>query len=178
MAEKSTIARPYAQAVFDLANKQGDLAGWSDMLQLLTLVAQDENMNGLIGNPRVGKDRLTDLFIDVCGDKLNDSGKNFIKVLSQNDRMELIPEITAIYEVYRAEAEKVIQAEIISAFEVSEEQKQSIAAALTKRLGREVSVECTVDKSLVGGAVIRAGDIVIDGSVTGQLEKLASVLSH
>jgi F-type H+-transporting ATPase subunit delta len=178
MAEKSTIARPYAQAIFSLAVDQKRLAEWSDQLALTTLVVTDQNLAALIGNPRIAKEKIGALVIDVCGDKLDQAGQDMIRVLVDNDRLELMPEICLQFEAYRAEAEKVVQAHVTAAFPVSEEQKAGIIAALKKRLGREVTLECQIDKTLLGGAIIRAGDMVIDGSITGHLDRMAHALSQ
>jgi len=178
MAEYSTIARPYAQAVFELAKEQGRLAQWSEMLQLVALVAADKNVKKLIGNPRVSKAQLKDFMLGVCGERLDGGARNFLGVLVENRRLNLLPNIAGQYEACRAEEEKVVQAEMISALPVNAEQQQKIAAALKARLGREVSLECKTDQSLLGGAIIRAGDMVIDGSVTGHLNRFANALSH
>lgn len=178
MAENSTIARPYAQAVFQLAREQGQLASWSDILQLAAMVVADKNVQSLIGNPRVNKSRLLEFITGVCGERLGKDARNFLGVLVENGRLRLLPDIAEQYEACRAEEEKLVQAEMISAFPVSTEQQQRISAALKTRLGREVILKCTTDKSLLGGAVIRAGDMVIDGSVTGHLNRFANLLSH
>ena len=178
MAEYSTIARPYAQAVFGLAKHQGRLAQWSETLQLLAMVVANNDVKQLIGNPRVDKQQLMDLITGVCGKNIDDSARNFLGVLAENRRLSLLPIMAELYEAYRAEEEKVVQAELISAFPVSNEQQQKIATALKARLGREVSLNCKTDQTLLGGAIIRAGDMVIDGSVTGHLNRFANVLSH
>jgi F-type H+-transporting ATPase subunit delta len=178
MAEKSTIARPYAQAVFELASAQRQLGPWSERLQLLTAVTTDPRMQRLIGDPRIARERLAALLIDIGGDRLDQQGKSLVRLLVENRRLDLLPEIAALFEQYRAEAEKVVQAEVVSAFPLSQEQQAGIVAALKKRLGREVSLKSSTDETMVGGAVIRAGDLVIDGSVTGHLDRLASALSH
>jgi len=178
MAEKSTIARPYAQAIFSLASDQKRLSEWSDQLALAAMVVSDAGMASLIGNPRVAKDKIVALVADVCGKKLDKAGQDMIRVLVDNDRLELLPEIFRQYEAYRAEAEKVVKAHVTSAFPVSSKQKSDIISALKKRLGREVTLECQVDKSLLGGAIIRAGDMVIDGSITGHLDRLTHALSQ
>lgn len=178
MAEKSTIARPYAQAVYQLATKHAALAQWSDMLALVAAIVSDPDMQRLISNPRVDKATLVSLIKDVCGDKLDETGLNMLQVLAENHRLTLLPEILVQFEIYRAEAEKTVQAQVIAAYPVSDQQQLSIVAALKKRLGREVTLECRVDESLLGGAIIRAGDIVIDGSVTGHLGRLAHSLSQ
>lgn len=178
MAEKSTIARPYAQAAFDLAQEAGDLKGWSNMLQILATVTANDDVQALIGNPEVESQTLADIIIDICGDTLNDKGKNFVRVLAANKRLDVMPEIAEQYEQHRAEAERTVVAEVTSAFPLSEAQQQQLIAALKKRLGREVTLVTRTDDSIIGGAVVRAGDLVIDASVTSQLEKLANTLMH
>lgn len=178
MAEKTTIARPYARAAFALAESQGELRQWSDMLQLLATVVADSVMQELIGNPEVEEQRLVKLILDVCGSGLNQYGQNFVRVLAENKRLALAPEIAELYEAMRAEAERKIEAEVVSAFPLDDAQLQQLAAALKKRLGRDVTLHTRIDDSIIGGAVVRAGDLVIDGSVTGQLEKLANTLMH
>lgn len=178
MAETITIARPYAQAIFSLAQEQSDLKGWSEMLQFVAAVAADPQMVAVIDSPSYDNSQIADLFIEVCGDKLNDAGKNMIRVLTENDRLTLLPEVAELYEVERATVEGTIVAEVTSATALSKTQEKEIAEALSKRLGREVSLECKVDEALLGGAIIRAGDVVIDGSVVGKLEKLATALAH
>ena len=176
MAEKRTVARPYAQAVFQLAAKQQRLADWSDTLELLAAIAADPAMQTLVNNPRVSAAQLAEVFHAVGRDQLDDAAKLLIDILVENGRISLLAEITELYEDYRAEAEKVVQAEVIAAYPVSEEQQTAIAAALQARLGRKVNINCRTDDSLIGGAIIRANDLVIDGSVTGQLNRLSQTL--
>lgn len=177
MAENSTIARPYAEAVFDLAMEQSNLQQWSDMLAYASAVASNEDMANLLGNTNVNKQQMTDLFTGVCGDNLNAEGQNMIKLLVENRRLGVLSEIAQQYETLKAEAEKTIEAEVVSAFEVSSDQQSMIASKLTQRLGREVSLTCRVDESLLGGVVIKAGDLVIDGSSIGQIQKLSVELA-
>ncbi len=176
MAEKTTIARPYAEAVFKLAQEHDDLKGWSEKLQLCAAVASNPEVRALIGNPKVGSEQLAGLFYDLCGEKLDEYGKKFIATLIENNRLALLPEIAQLYEQARADAEGIVTAEVISAFALSEDQQKQIADSLKKRLGREVVLECQVDESLLGGAIIKAGDLVIDGSAKGQIERLSHVL--
>jgi len=178
MAEKSTIARPYAEAIFALAKEQSELKAWSGMLSTLATIADDNNMKAMISNTNVGKSQLADLILDICGKQLSDHGKNLVKLLAENRRLTLLNEIAAQYEVLRAEEEKTIEAEVVSAFEVSDAQQKQIAEKLKARLGREVTLSCRVDPSLLGGAVIKAGDLVIDGSTIGQIQKLSIELTH
>lgn len=178
MAEKSTIARPYAQAVFEMAKSQNDYSGWSNDLALAASVAANPEMKAVVSNPRLSKDQLGKLFLGVCGKSLGKSVENLVHLLIENNRLPFLPEIVTLYESYRAEAEGTIEAEVISAFKVTNALQVKIAEALKVRLGREVSLTCSVDENLLGGAIIRAGDLVIDGSATGQLQKLASALSR
>lgn len=176
MAENTTIARPYAEAVFKLAQEQGDLKGWSDKLQLVAAVAASPEMGALIGNPKMSKAQLIKLILDVCGDKLDAPGKNLVTLLVENGRIGVATEIAALYELSRAEAEGSVEAEAISAMPLTDEQQKAIAAALTRRLGRNVELVCKVDKELLGGAIIRTGDLVIDGSAASRLTQLAKAM--
>jgi F-type H+-transporting ATPase subunit delta len=178
MAENITIARPYAQAVFDLARDQKAFDQWSGMLELLSAVVTDPQLIPVIGNPRVSGDGLVTLIIDVCGDGLTEQGRSLVRVLAENRRLELLPEMRALYEAMRAEAEQLVQAEVVSAFPLTDEQKKGIAGALSRRLGRQVQLTCETDEALIGGAVIRAGDLVIDGSVAAHVNRLASALTR
>lgn len=177
MAEKSTIARPYAEAVFQLADANGQLKEWSAMLQTVALIAADADMHNIIGNTSVNKEQVAQLVIDVAGKVMTDAGCNLVKLLTENRRLDVLAEITEQFETLKAAAEKTVEAHIVSAQEVSAAQKSMIAEKLKARLGREVSLTCTVDESLMGGAIIKAGDMVIDGSVSGQLNKLSVELA-
>ena len=176
MAEKSTIARPYAQAAFDIAKEKGDLKGWSDMLQLLAVVASDALMQDMISNPAIETSKIIDVMTGVAGKQLNDMGKNFLNVLAENKRLNVLPEIAELYEQHRAEAEKTVEAEVTSAFPLSNAQKKQLIEALKNRLGREISLVAKTDENIIGGAIVRAGDLVIDGSVSSQLDKLGNSL--
>lgn len=178
MAEATTIARPYAQAAFEFAQESKKLQDWSDSLQFAAAVARDPQMSALIGNPKIAPEKLLELLTSVCGDQLKAERLNFIKILVDNGRLAVLPEIAELFEQLKADAEKTIKAVMTSASPVTKELQKKYETALKKRLGRDVTLECIVDESIVGGAVIRAGDLVIDGSVAGQLDRLASVLTH
>jgi F-type H+-transporting ATPase subunit delta len=170
MAETITVARPYAQAAFQFASKHQALKVWSDMLSLLAAIVRDDGMHGLINSPRVTESQLADLVIQVAGSLIDEKCANFVRVLVDNRRLSLLPEIAALFEIQRRDAEGRVQAELISAFPASD--------ALRKRLGRDIELTCKVDTSLLGGAIIRAGDLVIDGSVRGKLQRLGTALNH
>ncbi len=176
--ERTTLARPYAEAVFRLARERQNLAAWSEMLALAAAVARDPQMSRLVDNPRVPRERFVEFFLDVCGKKLDQDGGNFIRLLTENHRLALLPEIATLFEALRADAETRVEAEVVSATAVGAEQLKTIAAALKQRLGRDVTLATRLDPSLIGGIVIRAGDLVIDGSVRGKLSALATHLTR
>lgn len=178
MAGTSSLARPYARAVFELAQESKDLKSWSDALGFLAALVSNESMQDLINNPRIEQERLQALFDDLCGDRVPEGGRNLLRLMMANDRLALVPDVAAQYEVLRAEAEGTVEAEVRSAKPLSDEQQTQLAKALEKRLGRKVNLTVHEDDTLLGGAVIRAGDMVIDGSAKGRLEKLASALQR
>ncbi len=178
MAEKITIARPYAKAVFELATDEAKLGEWSETLQLLSAISANTDFLVLANNPSVADDNIVELMVSIAGDKLVAGSESLVKLLVHNKRIRVLPEIAEMFDELRAEAEKTIEAEVISAFEVGEAEQKKIKAALKNRLGREVTLTCKIDESLLGGAIVRAGDLVIDGSVTGQLKALTSAMSR
>ncbi len=178
MAEKTTIARPYAHAMFEVARSKGDLGKVSEALAIAAAVAKDEAFASLIGAPNVSSEKLADLVISICDKKATPEVGNFLKLLAENDRLEVLPEISELFEEYKALEESTIEAEVVSARKLTAAQQKEIVSKLKARLGREVTLHNTIDESIIGGAIIRAGDLVIDGSITAQLEKLAVALSR
>jgi F-type H+-transporting ATPase subunit delta len=148
------------------------------MLELVAAVASDEDMRVFIASPHVASERLAQAFIDICGDSLDAGGQNFLRVVADNRRLDFLPEIAVLYEHLRAEAEGSIDAEVITAYALSDAQQEALAAALSKRLQRQVNLTCKVDETVLGGAIIRAGDLVIDGTAVGKLNRLATALLH
>ena len=177
MAELSTLARPYAKAAFQAAADAGELQAWSDMLVTASEVTLNEDMAKVLSHPGLTGQQQAQTLIDVCGDTLNASGQNLISVLAENKRISLLPQILEQFEHLKAELEKSVDVQIISAFEVSDETKQRLTQALKAKLAKEVTVTTTVDSTLVGGAIIRAGDLVVDGTVKGKLAKLAEAMN-
>jgi len=177
MAEAISVARPYAVAAFDEASKLDNLKGWSDFLLTAAEVTANTEVYALITSPRVLRSQLDDLMLALCGDKLGTAEQNFIKLLVENQRLVLLPEIAAMFEIMRAEAEKSVDVVVTSAFDLDEPQKQKIAAAMKKRMGREIRLSCKTDRELLGGIIIRAGDKVIDGSARTRLSELANTLA-
>ncbi len=178
MAEIATLARPYANAAFDIAKSNDRLAKWSRMLNLLAATAATDEARALIGSPTLPDEAKAHRLNDVLRDELDADGRSFVLVLGANKRLGLMPEIAAQFEALKAAAEKVLDVEIAAAVALSAAQRETYAEALAKRFEQEVSVTATVDESLLGGAVIRAGDTVIDGSVRGRLTRLIDALQR
>lgn len=176
MAEKATIARPYARAAFDYARAGSALPVWSQFLATASAVATDPQVSDLIGSPKVTAAQLAKLVMDVAGAQSPANAANFAQLLADNRRLNLLPHIAAQYEQMRADAESTADVTLTSAVALSAEQQARFTAALTRRLKRTVRLHCSVDPTLVGGAVIRAGDFVIDGSLRGRLEKLTNLM--
>lgn len=177
MAEQSTIARPYAEAAFAVAQADGELQAWSDMLHTLSTIVEDPSMQALIGNTSVDKGKLVDLVMEIADKTISEKGRNFTRLLAENRRLLVLPEIAEQFDHLKADAEKTIEGEIVAASPVSEPLKKLVADKLKASLGREVKLVSKVDESLLGGAIIKAGDLVIDGSVRAQLEKLSVELA-
>ena len=176
MAELSTLARPYARAAFEYAAQADDLQSWSQSLATAGSVAQQADVVKLLSSPSYTAQQQAATLIEICGDALDQKGQNFLSVLSENRRLHLLPEISLQFDVLKANREKAVDVELIAAHELDAEQQQKLGEALSAKLERKVNMQVSLDKSLLGGAVIRAGDTVIDGSIRGRLAKLAESL--
>ncbi|MFK7914646.1 MAG: F0F1 ATP synthase subunit delta [Pseudomonadales bacterium] len=176
MAELATLARPYANAAFDIAKGDTALDVWSRMLALLGGAAETDAVQQLLETPEVEDSDKAKRLGDLFGSELNDGGKRFLQVLAENKRLGLLPEIAEQFEERRAEELQVLDVEVISAYPVSDAQAKTLADGLQRKFGREINMTSRVDDSLIGGAIIRAGDTVIDGSVAGRLTKLKETL--
>jgi F-type H+-transporting ATPase subunit delta len=176
VAEPSTIARPYAEAAFRLADAQGKLADWSATLANLSAVAADARVRAAIGDPNLPAAKVAGLFIGILSGKLTGETENFVRVLAENDRLGVLAEIRSQYEVLKNDREGVVEAEITSAFEMDQAQLADLVARLEKKTGRKVRARVIVDKSLIGGVKIAIGDQVIDGSARAQLGALENAL--
>ncbi len=177
MAELITLARPYAKAAFEVALQNNALDSWSGMLSLSAAITADETIGELLNSPSLSSEQIADAFVGVCGDELDEKGNNFVHLLAENKRLVLLPEISTLFENLKANQEKSVDVEITTAFEISSEVSSKLAQALKDRLQREIKLATSVDQSLIGGAIIRAGDNVIDGSVRGKLSKLAESMN-
>ena len=176
MAEIATLARPYAEAVFDLAVEANNFDKWSTSLNWLATIVEDPTMAKVIANPKVEKKTLTQILLDICDEQLNEQGQNLMKTLIDYHRLPAIPEIARQFEQLKAQQQGYLKVDIASAYPVDASQQQEIEMILKKRLGKGVEIKIDVDKSLLGGWLIRAGDEVIDVSVKGRFEQLATEL--
>lgn len=177
MAELNTVARPYSKAAFEYAVAKGNLDQWSEMLVTTSLVAQHETMKLVLGNPGLTSEQKAEAMISVCKEQMDTSTKNFISLLADNRRLALLPEISAQFEELKANQQHSVDVSLITAFDLSEQQQQKLTQALSSKLGREVSLTAEVDKSIIGGAIVRTDDLVIDGSIRARLAKLAEAMN-
>ncbi len=175
MSELTTVARPYAKAAFDFAVEAKAMDSWLNQLAFAAEVAQDETIIGYISGGASVEQAQT-LFLNVCGEQVDSQGQNFLKVMAKNERLLVLPQVLEQFIELKAEFEQEVTVDVTSAVEVTAEQKTTLSAALEKRLARKVKLNCFVDVSIVSGLVIKAGDMVIDGSVKGKLNRLATTL--
>ena len=178
MAELATIARPYAEAAFRLGLEANNLERWSDMIALIEAVVIDESVAVRIGDPNVDDSALESLILGALGERLDGNGRNFVQVLIQNGRLDLVSQIRMQYDELRRQHEGVVEARIISAMPMDDEQVRPLVTALQDKYGRKVNAHVEVDPQLIGGARIVVGDKVIDATVRGRLDAMAAALSH
>lgn len=177
MAELSTLARPYAKAAFEYARDKKALSAWLEQLATAAAVAADSVLEAVLNNPSMTAEQQSQTVVDVCGDALGLEVRNYVAILASNKRLGLLPEIYSLFAQYKANHEKSVDVEVISAFDLADATKDKLADVLGKKLEREVKVTTSTDKDLLGGVLIRAGDLVIDGSVRGRLNKLAEAMN-
>ena len=175
MSEFITVARPYAKAAFDFAVEHQSVERWQDMLVFAAEVTKNEQMAELLSGA-LAPETLAESFIAVCGEQLDENGQNLIRVMAENGRLNALPDVLEQFIHLRAVSEATAEVDVISAAALSEQQLAKISAAMEKRLSRKVKLNCKIDKSVMAGVIIRAGVMVIDGSVRGRLERLADVL--
>ena len=177
MSSALTLARPYARAAFESARASGTLAGWAGKLAFAAQVASDPRVTTLFGDPRIGAGDLASLFVPA-----NESGESefshFVQLLADNGRLPVLPEIGALFEELKLESERVLKVNVRAASPIAANELAKLGDALGKRFGRTVEIEQSLDENLIGGAVIDAGDVVIDGSVRGRLDRLEYALTH
>ncbi|WP_319535836.1 F0F1 ATP synthase subunit delta [uncultured Vibrio sp.] len=175
MSDLTTIARPYAKAAFDFAVEKDQLDQWGQMLSFAAEVANNEQMAELLTSS-FSAEKMAEIFVAVCGDQVDANGQNLLKVMAENGRLTALPDVCEQFFILKKEHEKEIDVEVISASELSDEQLANIGSKLEVRLERKVKLNCSVDETLLGGVIIRAGDLVIDDSARGRLNRLSDAL--
>lgn len=178
MAELSTLARPYAKAAFEYADSSNKLAAWGEMFASVAAIAVDDKVQDLLNAPALSTDVVSAQFIEVCGDLLDDQAKNLVSALAENKRLALLPQINDQFQLLKAAKDQEVDVLIETAFALAADELERFKQALAASLQRNVVIETQVNEELIGGAVIRAGDTVIDGSIRSKLSKLSDALSH
>lgn len=171
-----TLARPYAEALFSRAQETASLDGWSEILELLAALVRDPAMANAVSDPLLDRADLIKLIQEIGGDKFNQEAMNLVRLLVENGRLPVLPEIANLYEQLKAESQQILKVHVRSAYEFTKDQERQLAAGLKRKLGLDVTITSEQDQSLIGGVHIRAGDLVIDGSVKGKIELLANEL--
>ena len=176
MTELATLARPYAEAAFKRAKETGNLAAWSESLQFLSAVVHDEQMADIVNNPRISKNKVQQLLLDICQEKIYEEVGNLLKLLVQSGKLKLLPTLSSLFEECKANDEGYVNVDLFSAYALTKAEQNNYVAMLEKHLHKKVNAVVSVDKSLIGGILAKAGDKVIDASVSGQLQQLAKRL--
>jgi F-type H+-transporting ATPase subunit delta len=176
-ADKATISRPYAKAAFEDARARGRLTQWSDGLRVAAEVVRDPRVARLLDNPEVAPSELAQLIIGIAGEHLEEAARNFVLTIADNRRLGYLPEISVLFDELKDEAEGVADVTVTSAAPLDDAHRRSLADALARRLKRKVRLHCATDPALIGGAVLRSGDLVIDGSLRSKLERMAYELT-
>lgn len=177
MSELTTAARPYAKAVFELAESSGSLDTWSEQLGAMASIVSADGSAELLNNPKINSEQKVDTFVELASGSLNDQSVNLLKSLGENNRFALLPDMASLFETMKSESQGEVEGEIIAAAAMSDTQESAIVGALEKRLGRKVKLVTKIDETLLGGAVIRIGDLVIDGSLHGRFQKMKAAMS-
>ena len=175
MSELTTVARPYARAAFEFAVSDNNIEAWSTMLFFASEVAQDATMANILTCDKAPQE-LAKLFLSICDGQLNENGQNFIKILAENGRLSVLPRVAQLFAELENEHKKEINADVVSAYALSKKQQTELSKSLEKRLARKVNLNCSIDKTLIAGMVITAGDLVIDSTASGQLTRLSHTL--
>lgn len=176
MAEISKFARPYAKAAFEYANQHNQLALWSQMLGVLAAIVSQDIMRKFLQNPAYSTDQHADICITLAGDQLDEQGQNFVKELAENRKLQALPTVLKLYQEFMQTKAQTIEAKVTSVIPLTEAFQQQLCKTLAQKLGRQVSLDCEIDPDLIGGMVVRAGDVVIDNSVARQLSRLQETL--
>ncbi|AOW77243.1 ATP F0F1 synthase subunit delta [Colwellia sp. PAMC 20917] len=175
MSELTTVARPYAKAAFDFAVEAKAIDSWLSQLTFAAEVAKDETIKGVLSGG-ASVEQAQALFLSVCGEQIDSQGQNFLKIMAENERLLVLPHVLTQFLALKAEFEQEVTVDVTSAVEITAEQKTTLSAALVKRLARKVKLNCIVDATIISGLIIKADDMVIDGSIQGKLSRLATIL--
>lgn len=176
MAELTTVARPYAEAVFRLAKETGSLVAWSESLASLALIASNKDAQAVAANPKFTTSQVQTLLLELLGKDIKPQVVNFISAVLENRRFLVLPYIATQFEALRAASESRVEARIESAFALTDVQLSELTATLSQQFNRKVNAEVTVDAALIGGIKVTVGDLVVDASVRGKLAALAASL--
>ena len=176
MAEAITIGRPYAEAVFKSAQAKKTIAAWSEMLKYAAAVSSEEHVSALISNPSVSAKQVADIFLEICKNKLSEEGRNLIMLMADNGRLDVLPQVSELFEQLKSQHEGVLDANIVSAFALNGGQLRQLIVMLEKRFKHEINAKVSVDPELIGGVKVEIGDEVLDTSVRGKLEAMAVAL--
>ncbi len=175
MSEWTTIARPYAQAAFDYAVENKNIAHWQEMLAFAAQVSTNDTIESLLTGS-LAAEKLAEVFNGVCGEQLDQQGQNLMKVLAENRRLQALPDISILFNQLKSDFEKEIDVDVTSAVKLTKAQQTSLSKSLETRLARKVKLNCSVDPELIAGVLIKAGDTVIDGSLRSKLNRLSDAL--
>jgi len=178
MADLTTIARPYAQALFGLARDSGQLAQWSDTLAFIASVYADSQVQQVLANPKLTKDDAERLLVGICGERVADAARNLLILLVRNDRLSALPYIVERYEQLRQAHQSTVEASVESAFPLNDGQLEILVRQLEKRTGQRVKAALRVAPELIGGVRVQIGDEVWDASVRGQIDSMAAALAR
>ena len=176
MAEAITIGRPYAEAVFKSAQAKKTIAAWSEMLKYAAAVSSEEHVSALVSNPSVSAKQVADIFLEICKNKLSEEGRNLIMLMADNGRLDVLPQVSELFEQLKSQHEGVLDANIVSAFALNGGQLRQLIVMLEKRFKHEINAKVSVDPELIGGVKVEIGDEVLDTSVRGKLEAMAIAL--
>jgi F-type H+-transporting ATPase subunit delta len=176
MSELATLARPYAAAVFKRAKETQSATNWSKSLAFMSEILKNQDISVVVDNPKVDKQSLSALMLNICQGHVDEENVNLLKLLVHNNRLHLVPTIAKLFEAYKAEDEGYMEVEVMTAYPLSKEAKQEFTATLEKNFGKKIHMKVVVDKSLIGGVLVRAGDKVIDGSIKGRLQHMKKAL--
>jgi F-type H+-transporting ATPase subunit delta len=175
MSELTTIARPYAKAAFDFAVEANAIESWLEQLTFAAQVSQDDTIQACLSGDASVEQAIT-LFLNVCGEQVDSKGQNLLKIMAENHRLLALPQVLEHFCELKAEYEQTVHVDVTSAVKLKVAETKTLSAALEKRLARKVKLNCKVDKSIISGLIIQAGDMVIDGSIQGKLNRLSQSL--